>query len=145
MLGRLTPRTAAWLAWSLWVLVLGLSVASTIVRQTPNSWFNFWFFAASTTGVVIAWRRPTNPIGWLYLGTGVLGALTTFAQQYAMRGLVDHPGSLPGAVYLAWLEQWSLWLAFPAGMASALLILFPTGRRRGSGGQCFGSVLASQA
>jgi signal transduction histidine kinase len=99
-----------------------------MVRQTPNSWFNFWFIAASTTGAVIAWRRPTNPIGWLYLATGVLGALTTFAQQYAMRGLLDHPGSLPGAVYLAWLEQWSLWLAFPAGMASALLILFPTGR-----------------
>jgi signal transduction histidine kinase len=78
--------------------------------------------------VVIAWRRPANPIGWLYLATGLLLAVTTFAQQYAIRGLVEHPGSLTGAVYMAWLEQWSLWLAFPAGMGSALLILFPTGR-----------------
>ncbi|MDQ6714032.1 MAG: histidine kinase, partial [Candidatus Dormibacteraeota bacterium] len=54
-------------------------------------------------------------------------ALTTFAQQYAIRGLVVHPGSLPGAVYFAWLERWSLWFVFPAGIALVLL-LFPTGR-----------------
>jgi signal transduction histidine kinase len=58
---------------------------------------------------------------------GFLGALTTFAQQYALRGLVDHPGSLTGAVYFAWLERWSLWFVFPAGIALVLL-LFPTGR-----------------
>lgn len=128
MFGKLSPKTAAWLAWSLWALALGFSLAATLVRQTHLSWFNAFFFAVSTTGAVIAWRRPANPIGWLYLATGALLALTTFAQQYAMRGLVDHPGSLPGAVLMAWLEQWSLWFAFPAGTASALLILFPTGQ-----------------
>ena len=127
MLAKLSPRTAAWLAWSLWALALGFSVASTLMRQTPNSWFNASFIALSTTGAVIAWRRPANPIGWLFCAMGFLGALTTFAQQYAIRGLVDHPGSLPGAVYVAWLERWSLWFVFPAGIA-LLLLLFPTGR-----------------
>src|ERR1700730_4757234 len=127
VLGKLRPTTAAWLAWSLWASAFGLSVASTVVRQTPNSWFNATFFALATTGAVIAWRRPANPIGWLYLAMSFLGALTTFAQQYAIRGLVEHPGSLPGAVYLAWLEQWSFWFVFPAGIA-LVLMLFPTGR-----------------
>src|SRR5205807_695167 len=85
------------------------------------------WFALSTTGAVIASRRSANPIGWLYCAMGFLGALTTFAQQYAIRGLVDHPGSLPGTVYVAWLERWSLWFVFPAGIA-LVLFLFPTGR-----------------
>jgi signal transduction histidine kinase len=127
VLGKLRPTTAARLAWSFWASAFGLSVASTLVRQTPNSWFNATFFALATTGAVIAWRRPANPIGWLYLAMSFLGALTTFAQQYAIRGLLEHPGSLPGAVYLAWLEQWSFWFVFPAGIALVLL-LFPTGR-----------------
>src|ERR1700681_4264542 len=127
VLGKLRPTTAAWLAWSLWAVAFGFSLASTLVRQTPNSWFNGTFFALATTGAVIAWRRPANPIGWLYLAMSFLGALTTFAQQYAIRGLLEHPGSLPGAVYLAWLEQWSFWFVFPAGIALVLL-LFPTGR-----------------
>src|SRR6202165_5745235 len=127
VLGKLRPRTAAWLACSLWASAFVWSVASTLVRQTPNSWFNATFFALATTGAVIAWRRPANPIGWLYLAMSFLGALTTFAQQYAIRGLLEHPGSLPGAVYFAWLERWSLWFVFPAGIALVLL-LFPTGR-----------------
>src|ERR1700674_336907 len=127
MLGKLRPTTAAWLAWSLWVLALVFSLTTLLLLVTNRSWWNAaaWF-ALSTTGAVIASRRPANPIGWLYCVMGFLGALTDFAQQYAFRGLVDHPGSLPGAVYLAWLEQSSLWFVFPAGIALVLL-LFPTG------------------
>src|ERR1700736_373120 len=128
MLAKLKPTTAAWVAWSLWVLALGLSLSTLVVLVTNTSWWNAGaWFALSTTGAVIASKRSANPIGWLYCAMGFLGALTSFAQQYAIRGLVAHPGSLPGAVYLAWLEQWSLWFIFPAGIALVLL-LFPTGR-----------------
>jgi signal transduction histidine kinase len=128
VVGKLRPTTAAWLAWSLWVLALGLSLSTLLLLVTNRSWWNATaWFALSTTGAVIASRRSTNPIGWLYCAMGFLGALTSFAQQYAIRGLVDHPGSLPGAVYFAWLERWSLWFVFPAGIALVLL-LFPTGR-----------------
>jgi hypothetical protein len=128
MFGKLSPRTAAWIAWSLWVLALSLSLATLLLLVTNRSWWNATaWFALSTTGAVIASRRSANPIGWLYCAMGFLGALTTFAQQYAIRGLVDHSGSLPGAVYFAWLERWSLWFVFPAGIALVLL-LFPTGR-----------------
>src|ERR1700674_4653153 len=128
VLGKLRPTTAAWLAWSLWVLALGFSVSPLVLLETNRSWWNATaWFALSTTGAVIASRRSANPIGWLYCAMGFLGALTTFAQQYAIGGLVDHPASLPGAVYFAWLERWSLWFVFPAGIALVLL-LFPTGR-----------------
>ena len=128
MLAKLRPATAAWLAWSLWVLALGLSLATLLVLVANTAWWNAGaWLALSTTGAVLASRRPANPIGWLYCAMGFLGALTTFAEQYAIRGLVEQPGSLPGAVYVAWLEQWSLWFVFPAGIALVLL-LFPTGR-----------------
>ena len=128
MLRKLRPTTAAWLAWSLWVLALGLSLSTLLLLVTNRSWWNATaWFALSTTGAVVASRRSANPIGWLYCAMGFLGALTTFAQQYAIRGLVDHPGSLPGTVYVAWLERWSLWFVFPAGIA-LVLFLFPTGR-----------------
>ena len=128
MLGRLRPTRADWLAWSLWALAIGFALATLLLRLTTGSWWNVGAgFALSTTGAVLASRRPANPIGWLYCAMGFLGALTTFAQQYAIRGLVEHPGSLPAAAFMAWLEQWSLWLVFPAGIALVLL-LFPTGR-----------------
>ncbi|HXN58768.1 MAG TPA: histidine kinase [Candidatus Angelobacter sp.] len=128
MLAKLSPRTAAWLAWSLWALALGFSLATLLLRLTTSSWWNVGaFFALSTTGALIASRRPGNPVGWLYCAMGFLGALTTFAQQYAIRGLLEHPGSLPAAVFIAWVEQWSFWFVFPAGIALVLL-LFPTGR-----------------
>ena len=128
MFRKLSPTTAAWLAWSLWALALGFSLATLLVRLTTSSWWNVGaFFALSTTGALIASRRPGNPVGWLYCAMGFLGALTTFAEQYAIRGLVEHPGSLPAAVFMAWLEQWSFWFVFPAGIALVLL-LFPTGR-----------------
>jgi signal transduction histidine kinase len=128
MLRKLRPTPAAWLAWSLWALALGFGLATLLVRLTSGSWWNLGAgFALTTTGAVIASKRPSNIIGWLYCAMGFLGELTTFAQQYAIRGLVEHPGSLPGAVFMAWLEQWSLWLVFPAGIALVLL-LFPSGR-----------------
>jgi signal transduction histidine kinase len=128
VLGKVRPTTAAWLAWSLWALALGFGLATLLVRLTNGSWWNLGAgFALTTIGAVIASKRPSNIIGWLYCAMGFLGELTTFAQQYAIRGLVEHPGSLPGAVFMAWLEQWTLWFVFPAGIGLVLL-LFPSGR-----------------
>jgi signal transduction histidine kinase len=134
MLGKLSPRTAAWLAWSVWAMAVILSLSSVPLRFANGGPLGLallaigFGFAFSTTGALIASRRPENPIGWLFCAMSLLFALTGVAQQYATLGLVTRPGSLPGAVFMAWLEQWSLWFVFPAGIGSALLILFPTGR-----------------
>jgi signal transduction histidine kinase len=133
MLSRATRRST-WLAWSLWAIAVSVSLASLPLRFGNGTPLGLAILAIgfglafSTTGLLIASRRPENPIGWLFCTMSVLFAVTGFAQQYAIFGLLTRPGSLPGAVFMAWMEQWSLWLAFPAGIGSALLILFPTGR-----------------
>jgi hypothetical protein len=53
-------------------------------------------------------------------------ALTFFANEYAIYGLITHPGAVPGAAALAWFTTWVI--AIPLGLLAALLLLFPTGR-----------------
>ena len=76
-------------------------------------------------GLVIAWKRPTNPVGWLFLVTGLTMALNVFSAEYSDR--VAFAGDLlPGGALLAWLApQWFL----GPGVALPLAIaLFPDGR-----------------
>lgn len=50
----------------------------------------------STIGGLVAFRRPSNPVGWLMLGFGTVAAFNFAATQYFMYGSVVHPGALPG-------------------------------------------------
>jgi len=77
-------------------------------------------------GALIVARQPNHPIGWLLCALGCLTALGSFASEYAIYGLLGHPGTAPGAAALAWLTSWlsSGYLA----LLAALLALFPTGR-----------------
>jgi hypothetical protein len=52
--------------------------------------------------------------------------LIGFASEYAIYGLITHPGGAPGAAALAWFTGWAI--AIPLGLLAALLLLFPTGR-----------------
>ena len=77
-------------------------------------------------GALVASRRPTNPIGWLFVA-GALGlALDFFTSGYANYALFVKPGSLPGGAWMAWVSVWveNLFIALPA----LLLLLFPDGR-----------------
>jgi hypothetical protein len=77
-------------------------------------------------GLVLAVRRPGHAIGWLFVGMGLVAAVHAFAFEYAMRGLVTAPGSLPAASWMAWLASWTFLLNLPA--LALLLLLFPDGR-----------------
>jgi signal transduction histidine kinase len=73
-------------------------------------------------GAVIAWHRPANPIGWLFLADGIGHATTPFADALAY---VVH-GHLAQQVLVtvsmaAW--PWSIGLFLPLA-----LLLFPDGR-----------------
>ena len=78
----------------------------------------------STVGALIASRVPDNAIGWLFCAIGVGLAASIVAQDYAIRGLVSDPGSLPAATTMAWLGSW-LFGAGPVGIF--VLLLFPNG------------------
>jgi hypothetical protein len=62
----------------------------------------------------------------LQVRPSVEGGLAPFAAEYAVYGLITHPGAVPGAAALAWLTSW--FVATDLGLLAALLLLFPTGR-----------------
>lgn len=131
--GPTNTRNAVWLAWSLWGLSIVL-VALRLVLQYANNpatflgnLFKVLSLAFATVGAVIAWRRPENPIGWIF-GTGaLLLALSDFAKQYAIYALVTKPGALLGGVVMGWIRLWASTLGFYL-IFTFTLLLFPNGR-----------------
>jgi hypothetical protein len=74
----MTPQRRTVLAWGLWLttfgcLAAGLAVTLAVVRPltlrvlgagaVEAATFSLGF---ATVGLVLTWRRPANPIGWLY-------------------------------------------------------------------------------
>ena len=105
-------RTAAWMAWSVWVLCVGL-IASAVVldffnSSVPTKGFPFFdlyigiaLLAYPTVGAIVASRRPNNLVGWIFCGMGLLFGVSVFAEAYASYALAAGFGSFPGGVYMA--------------------------------------------
>jgi hypothetical protein len=132
-----SSRTAARLGWSLFVLSGLLSVAALVMNLRRPQYADLAFTTGELLlqlvlllfgwfGALIVSRRPNHRIGWLLCAFGFLTALGAFANEYAIYGLIGHPGAAPGAEALAWFTSWlsSGYLA----LLAALLALFPTGR-----------------
>jgi hypothetical protein len=131
-------RTAARLGWSL----LGLSALLLAMAFVLNLRRPQYADLLATTGellfalvillsfgwfgALIVARRPSHPIGWFLCALAATIALTVFANEYAIYGLITHPGAAPGAAALGWFTTWAI--AIPLGLLAALLLLFPTGR-----------------
>ena len=77
------------------------------------------------TGHVIASRVPRNAIGWVLCLVGLSLAATMMTEQYALRGLVAAPGSLPAARLAGWLSEVMFVLTFAPMFF--LVVLFPDG------------------
>jgi hypothetical protein len=128
--GRISPRVAAWIAWSAWALLSGL----TILVQTPTTEGSSvaWVPAAlglgsfMTVGAVVLSRQPHNRVGWLCCAAGLLGGLGAFSFEYAHSAPGRQGGSLPGGLAMAWLNGWVgiLWLGV---VLLFVPLLFPTG------------------
>ncbi len=111
------------------VLAGGTSFAAAVGTYTvTNAAMGLSF---SACGVLLARRRPRNPIGWLFLAAGVLEATSACAIQWFGLGVREgwHPGALrllgTVAIY-SW--PWALGLLLPTA-----LLLFPDGRPAGRG------------
>jgi hypothetical protein len=133
----MSARTAARLGWFLFVASVLLSVAALVLNlqrpqhadltaTTGERLLQLVLLLFGWFGARIVSRQPNHPIGWLLCALGCLTALGGFASEYAIYGLLEHPGAAPGAEALAWLTSWlsSGYLA----LLAALLALFPTGR-----------------
>jgi hypothetical protein len=124
---------AARLAWALTALsALLLVLAVVLVVLNRGLGFRalsphlFVVPGFTVVGLVLAVRRPGHTIGWLFVGMGLVAAVQALAFEYAARGFVTAPGSLPGTPWMAWLAAWTWSLNLPA--LALLLLLFPDGR-----------------
>jgi hypothetical protein len=134
------PKTAARFAGSIGVLVVAMfsaTVALVISRpsqlpagvapQEPLDLLgSVAFLVFVGLGVLIAARRPENPIGWLFVAAGSLVLFTGFAWEYALYALSTNPGSLPAGGVMAWAASWS-WVV-GAGLIVFSILVFPNGR-----------------
>jgi len=79
-----------------------------------------------TVGAILVTRLPRNLIGWLLLVSGLVIALSLGLSGLADYGLNAHPGSVPGAIWIAVLSQLT-WVPFVVGLGFYLPLLYPSG------------------
>jgi signal transduction histidine kinase len=138
----MSHRTAAWLAWSLWtgcVALLGLALLLDFLTgrvlppgppgERPGPAFavltGVLSLAFPTVGVLIAARLPTNPIGWIFCGMGLLYAAQRFSTAYADYALLENL-AFPGGEYVAWFSGL---IDFSGAILAGVfvMLLFPDG------------------
>jgi signal transduction histidine kinase len=134
----MNDRVRVRIAWGAGALVAMLSLANAVlhVLNGPRGWQHEWGFPGAgvvsglglaAAGVVVAARRPRNPVGWIFLGAGASIATAYAAQQYSIHTNFVSPGSLPGGLVAAWLGGWANVPIIPL-LIVFLPLLFPDGR-----------------
>jgi signal transduction histidine kinase len=138
----MSARTATRLAWSLWVAcVVLVTLALLLDYATPGSLhfrtgerlnpvlavlMGMLSLAYPTVGALIVSRLPTNPIGWIFCGAGLLYETQRFCIAYADYALLQN-WALPWGEYVAWVSTW-VGFAGPVLAGVFLILLFPNGR-----------------
>jgi signal transduction histidine kinase len=129
-------RRAVRLAWGIGLCSLGLVAVGLVLLALDLKAIDSLFTAqigyfvgapiAGILGVLIAARRPRNPIGWLLLAIAVADSMYLLGDMAAMRGLLS--GASP--------RGWVAWAACVFNTAQGLgafpllfmVLLFPDGR-----------------
>jgi hypothetical protein len=120
-------------AWLLGGMLLALTIAAVPLSRLAHQNLNasngsipVWTSAAyGAVGLIMAWRKPGNPLGWIFLLGGLFAALSEDASYYMVADYRLHHGGLPFG--------WAAVLTQP-GWAPAItllgvaLLLFPDGR-----------------
>jgi hypothetical protein len=138
---RMPARARVVLAWALWLVTFGCCAAgllvtlaiyrpltlAVLVEGAANAFFFVLGFA--TVGLVLALRRPGNPIGWLYGAAGLAWAYSVPLAPWVDQLLREHrPLPLVAQVVVAsgdlsWAPAIALGVTLPA-------LLLPNGRLR---------------
>jgi hypothetical protein len=130
-----------WLAWLGWLATLGCCVGGLLATLLWTRPLTFGTLASvvvssltlglglATVGLVLALRRPDNPIGWLYVGAGLVWSLPTPWTPW-----IDHLASghlpLPLAAQLAAVPAQFVWAPAIALGVTLPALLLPDGRLR---------------
>ncbi|HUB21489.1 MAG TPA: hypothetical protein VMA97_03680 [Streptosporangiaceae bacterium] len=118
-------------------VALGVATLALTVLYIPLAWpagdvSDGWdvllaLVAFAVPGVVVAQRQPGNPIGWILIGLGVLGAFYTDAARYSVFDYHFHHGALPFGPAAAVVAQ-ALWGTGQFYLLPLIILLFPDGR-----------------
>jgi hypothetical protein len=138
---ELGSRTRAVLAWALWLVSFGCCAAGLLVTLAiyrpltaavlaEGAVYAFFFVLGfATVGLVLAVRRPENPIGWLYGAAGLAWAYTIPLEPLIDQSIREHR-PLPLAAQLvaatgdlSWAPAIALGVTLPA-------LLLPNGHLR---------------
>jgi hypothetical protein len=115
-------------AVSLLLLAVGLLTEPSGNGNDPvmNAVVTLAVLSPATVGAILVIRLPRNLIGWLLLVSGFLIAASLGFSGLADYGLNVHPGSVPGAIWLAVLSGLT-WVPFIVGLGCYLPLLYPSG------------------
>jgi hypothetical protein len=137
----LRTRTRVVLAWALWLVTFGCCAAGLLVTVAiyrpltlgvlaEGALYAFFFVLGfATVGLVLALRRPGNPIGWLYGAAGLAWAYTIPLAPWVDQLLREHrPLPLLAQLHVAlsefgWAPAIGLGVTLPA-------LLLPNGHLR---------------
>ena len=113
-----------------WVVVGGLDDIDRfgVAAFVGDAYASLVFaLAFPAVGAVILSRLPGHRLGWLYCLCGCAASITLASYSYAQQGLVDRPGSLPGALAAGWVSSW-VWILGFAPLVTFGVLWFPDGR-----------------
>ena len=133
----MSARITTALAWSIWALSVVSATLGLLLMFLNGSFEDLLdeslgidaalALVFPTVGAIIASRRPSNAIGWIFCVIGLCGGAEVFTVEYGTYALVTDPGSLPAGVIGAWIGTW-VWLPSVTLTITFLLLLFPHGR-----------------
>ena len=139
---RISIRTATRLAWSLWAVCVVLIALALLLDFVTNEEVvpfkpgerlgpglavltGVLSVAYPAVGALIASRLPSNLIGWIFCGVGLLHAVRRFTEAYADHALLEN-FALPWGKYVAWSSTVVDPVAHLLG-GVLLMLLFPDG------------------
>jgi len=132
------PRTTSWAALAYAVgAVCILTTLSVLVLQVeiggPAGRFGVDPFTATTvvtfaaSGALIAARRPTNPIGWLFLFSAAFEGIGAVSNEYLRREVLGEAEPFGGLAVVRALNAWG-WVPVIVPVVAFVPMFFPDGR-----------------
>lgn len=121
-----TTRRMIW--WALVVVMVASFTAALALRRTFGSpeFVIVSFLMYALVGAVIAWRRPENPVGWLFMGIGVFTGLAGLSEGVTQIALTRGPPIQWWGVLSAWFDTWFWYPLFVSATAVSFLV-YPSG------------------
>ncbi len=118
-------------------LLLIISVAFMVINAGVMGWYATAFATGSLplmvpciaigfVGVLVAFRRPGNAIGWLYIGAALWMSFGLALGGYSAWAMELRSGAF-GGVAAEWVVNW-VWAPFLSVMLTFPFLLFPDGQ-----------------